>query len=256
MISLLSPAKTLDFESARSSLIDSSLEFGSDAKVLAGKLKRLSSRQLSKMMSINPDLAQLNKTRYDEWTMPGPGNGKQAALVFRGDVYRGFDANSLTDEDLSFAQDHVRILSGLYGILKPMDLILPYRLEMGTSWKITPAKKNLYVYWKDRLAEHILKDLDDGVIVNLASNEYFKAVKNLALSTRIVTCHFRDLKNGEYKSLMTYAKLGRGYMTRYIVQNRINSVEDLKSFDSKKYTFNDRLSSDSDFVFTRDEVEL
>lgn len=256
MIALLSPAKTLDFD-APAPPAQTEPRLLEQSAYLIGKLQKLSAGQVGKLMSINPELAALNHDRFARWQHPYPaGASKAAMLAFRGEVYRGLDADSLSTDDLAFAQDHVRILSGLYGLLRPMDAMLPYRLEMGTRLKVTPKKTNLYKYWDATLRELLEADADGAPLVNLASNEYYKALQPIALTNRVITCHFRQLKNGEYKPLMTYAKHARGLMARFMVQHRITDPEDLKAFNLKQYTFNPRLSDQNDWVFTRDVVEL
>jgi cytoplasmic iron level regulating protein YaaA (DUF328/UPF0246 family) len=257
MITLLSPAKSLDFESPAQTKEFSQPEMLEDSAYLNNKLRKLSAGQIQKLMGVNADIATLNHERFNTWQLPFTDkNAKQAILAFRGDVYRGLDAPNWNEDDLKFAQEHVRILSGLYGLLKPLDLMQAYRLEMGTRFKVTPKVTNLYKFWGNKITDKLLTHLDDDVIINLASNEYFKSIKTADINKRIITCHFKDLKNGEYKSLMTYAKLGRGYMTRYIVQNRINDPEEIKGFNLKKYSFNAPMSQENEWVFTRDEVEL
>ena len=257
MITLLSPAKSLNFEDQPQTSTHSQPELLDNSAYLNNKLRKLSARQIQELMGVNADIATLNHQRFNTWEMPFDlHNAKQAILAFRGDVYRGLDATNWGEEDLKFAQDHVRILSGLYGVLKPLDLMQAYRLEMGTRFKVTPKVTNLYKFWGNTIQEKLLEAMDDDVVVNLASNEYFKSVKAKDMGKRIITCHFRDLKNGEYKPVMTYAKLGRGYMTRFIVHNRINNPEDIKGFNLKKYGYNAGLSDENEWVFTRDEVEL
>lgn len=257
MIALLSPAKSLDMDSPCQSVKATQPELLDRSQYLIGKLKKLSAGQIGKMMHINPDLAGLNHNRFQEWSTPfTEKNAKPALLAFRGDVYRGLASHEFDDKDLAFAQDHVRILSGLYGLLKPLDLMQAYRLEMGTRWAVTPKQTNLYKYWGDTITDKINAAVGDEPIINLASQEYLKAVNKKELKSEMITCHFQDLKNGEYKSLMTYAKLGRGYMTHFMVKNKIQKAEDLKDFNLKKYGYNDKLSSKNEWVFTRDEVEL
>ena len=257
MIILLSPAKSLDYDIESFSGEATQPVFLKEAAYLTAKLKKFSAAKIGRMMSINPNLAGLNHQRYQEWEAPFTNeNAKPAILVFRGDVYRGLSAGEFEEADLKFAQGQVRILSGLYGLLKPLDLMQPYRLEMGTRWAVTPSKSNLYKFWGNTITDEINTSEGSDVIINLASNEYFKAVNKKELKGRIITCHFRDLKNGEYKPLMTYAKLGRGYMTKFIVKNRITNPEDIKAFDLKNYMFNSSLSTENDWVFTRDVVEL
>lgn len=257
MIALLSPAKTLDFNVQEQTKTFTQPRFIEQSEYLIPKLKKLSSTQISKLMKINPDLAELNRQRFADWETPfTPENAKQAILAFRGDVYRGLSADGFSKDDLDFCQDHVRLLSGLYGLLRPLDLIQPYRLEMGLRFKVTETKTNLYKFWGSQISDLLKEDVGEGVILNLASNEYFAAINKKDFEGRIINFHFRDLKNGEYKPLMTYAKLGRGYMTRYLIENRITNPEDLKHFNLKKYSYNDKLSETNEWVFTRDEIEL
>lgn len=257
MIAVLSPAKTLDFDSPAAPLPFTECALLDDAEYLAGKCKKLSAGQIGKLMSINTDLAATNHHRFQSWARPFPaGKARHAITAFQGDVYRGLKASEWSTDDIHFAQDHLRILSGLYGILRPLDALLAYRLEMGSRLKVTPTKTNLYKYWEDRIQKNLLADLGDAPLINLASNEYFKGLQPKTLPNRVITCHFRQLKDGEYKPLMTYAKHGRGYMARYIAQNRITQAEDLKSFDQKGYSFHPGLSTADDWVYTRDIVEL
>lgn len=255
MLILLSPAKTLNFDSPHVTESASQPFFLEDASYLVGKLKKLSAKQLEKLFNVSSDIAEQNFVRYQEWNTPfHNGNAWQAVLAFKGEVYRGLQADLFLEQDFEFAQKHLRILSGLYGVLRPLDLIQPYRLEMGTSWAITSTKKNLYRYWEDRLAETLNTSETEGPIVNLASNEYFKAVNTKALKREVFTCHFKDLKDDEYKTIMTYAKHARGLMARFIIKNKLTSVEDLKAFDLQGYSFNPRLSEGNELVFTRDQV--
>ena len=256
MIALLSPAKTLDFD-APAPPTQTEPRLLEQSAYLVSKLQKLSANQLGQLMGINPDLAALNHDRFARWQYPYPSVAAKAALLaFKGEVYRGLDAGSLDVNDLEFAQNHLRILSGLYGLLRPMDAMLPYRLEMGTRFKVTPKKMNLYTYWGATLRELLEADSSGAPLVNLASNEYYKALQPKQLTNRVITCHFRQQKNGEYKPLMTYAKHARGLMARFLVKHRITDPEDLKAFNLKQYTFNPRLSDQNDWVFTRDVVEL
>lgn len=255
MIVLLSPAKNLNPNAApvnngvRPELIE-------EANYLANKLKNKSARSLSKMMNINKDLGELNYHRYQDWADPFPENKAFEAIhLFNGEVYRGLDSATFSKADMEFAQDHVFILSGLYGLLRPLDSMMPYRLEMGTRWAVTSAKKNLYSFWGDKITEKINSAFPrsgNDVLVNLASNEYFKAVEQEKLAGPVITPIFKDLKNGEYKSIMTYAKLARGYMCRYIVQEKIENSEDIKTFDLHGYSWNEKLSTKNEWTFTRD----
>jgi len=257
MIALLSPAKSLDMDSPCQEVNATQPELLDQSQYLIGKLKKLTAGQIGEMMKISPDLAGLNHNRFQQWSTPFTDkNSKPALLAFRGNVYQGLAAQRFDGKDLAYAQEHVRILSGLYGLLKPLDLMQAYRLEMGTRWKVTPKQTNLYKYWGNTITDKINEASGDEPIINLASNEYFKAINKKELKGEIITCHFQDLKNGEYKSIMTYAKLGRGYMTHFMVKNKIEKAEDLKNFNLKNYGYNDQLSSKNDWVFTRDEVEL
>ena len=256
MIVLLSPAKTLDFESEPLSQSASQPRFLDDTLYLISKLKKLSSRQIQKLMSVSPEIADLNFTRFQKFENEFHfGNSKQAIMAFTGEVYRGLNCSSFQDKDYEFAQQHVRILSGLYGLLRPLDLIQPYRLEMGTRFKVTAKKQNLYAHWGERLNKSLLEELDDSdKIINLASNEYVKATHPKQLDNRLININFLDNKNGEYKALMTYAKNARGAMTRFIVKNRITNHKELIGFDLNGYTYNSRLSNSNEFTFTRDQI--
>jgi cytoplasmic iron level regulating protein YaaA (DUF328/UPF0246 family) len=196
--------------------------------------------------------------RFQTWTRPfNLDNAKQAVLAFKGDVYTGLDAETMDDEGLEFAQQHLRILSGLYGVLKPLDLIQPYRLEMGTQFA-NQKGKNLYKFWGGQLREEIETEASqssDAILVNLASNEYFKALEAKKLNTRIITPVFKDMKNGQYKIISFYAKKARGLMSRYIIDHRINDPDQLKNFDSEGYRFSADLSAGDDWVFIRAHAE-
>lgn len=252
MIALLSPAKSLDFETKPHVSNHTQPAFLEDSEYLVKKLKKLSAKKIGKLMSISPALSDLNHQRYQEWSTPfNTSNAKQAALCFTGDVYRGWSATQMDAGDLDFAQDHVRILSGLYGILKPLDLIQPYRLEMGIRFEVTPKVKNLYAFWQKKLTAQLNDEVQGGVVLNLASNEYFKVINTKEVHGTVINAQFKDMKNGQYKTIMTFAKLARGYMTRYIVANRITDIEDIKGFDLEGYVYNPRESEGNDWVFTR-----
>ncbi len=254
MLTVLSPAKTLDFETGVTTTTHSIPEFLDDTRQLVDVLQKKSPTQLKKLMKISDVLANLNAQRYQDWTLPlTPDNAKQAILAFKGDVYLGLEADTFSQRDLNFAQKHLRILSGLYGVLKPLDLIQPYRLEMGTRLE-TPAGKNLYQFWGHSLAEKIeaeLKGQRSKALINLASNEYFKSLQPGAHNFRVITPVFKDYSHGSYKVLGFFAKKARGLMANYIIKNRINSAEDLKSFDSDGYRFNKTLSNEHNWTFTR-----
>ncbi len=258
MIHLLSPAKSLDFESELpidDHTIPQKLE---SSEKLIKKLKTLSKKKLKEMMSISQDLADLNADRYQEWegVEKHSDKSRQAIYAFKGDVYLGLQAlTELDANDIEYAQGHMLILSGLYGILRPKDVIEPYRLEMGTQLKVG-RKKNLYEFWGDELTKSInklLKDHKDDIVINLASNEYFKVIDAKKIKGRIISPQFMDAKNGKYKFMSFYGKKARGLMSRYLITNRISDPEELKGFDLEGYRFNADLSKDDKPVFTREE---
>jgi hypothetical protein len=249
---IISPAKSLDFESIPPVSLHTQPRFLEKSETLNRKLKTLSKKKLSELMSISDDLARLNYERNQEWETPfTPENAKQAIYAFTGAVFQGIDVNSLKEEKIPLLQESLRILSGLYGLLKPLDLIQPYRLEMGTRLKMG-RKENLYKYWDEELAESLNKELyNDELIINLASSEYFKALPKKVLKTPMITPIFKDFKNGEYKTIMTYAKKARGFMVRYIIDNNVKTIEELKGFNIANYRFSEELSVGNDLVFTR-----
>lgn len=252
MLTVISPAKSLDFETPSLTAKSSAPVFPTQTRELVSIMKDKTPKDLAKLMSISPKLAELNVERYQSFK-PRSKDGKQALLAFRGDVYIGLDADSYTERDYTFAQKNLRILSGLYGVLKPLDLIQPYRLEMGTRLE-TPKGQSLYEYWGSRIGKSIADELSEHrnkTLINLASNEYFKAVDTDQLPGRLITPVFKDYNKGTYKILSFFAKKARGAMASYIVRNRINRPEDIKSFDWDGYTFNESYSSESDWVFTR-----
>ena len=249
---VLSPAKSLDFETQLPTPLFTESCFLAEAERLNKMLKKKSARSLTKLMHISDNLGRLNYERNQEWSLPfTTQNSRPAVYAFSGDVYRGFDIYSLSDEKIEKLQDTVRILSGLYGILKPLDLIQPYRLEMGTRIKIG-RNKNLYEYWKKKITKSLNEELNDGeLFINLASNEYFKAVDAKNLKVPVITPVFKDLKNGEYKMIMTFAKLARGYMTRYLIDIDATTLEDVKGFNYEGYGFSEAMSTDTELVFIR-----
>jgi uncharacterized protein len=254
MLTIISPAKTLDYESNNPDLSTTEIRFPKEASQLVSKLKKLSADKLSELMSISRQLAKLNVERFQKWDWPYPtGESRAALFAFKGDVYTGLDASSLPLSDIEYSQESVRILSGLYGLLRPLDEILPYRLEMGTKMS-TSKGKNLYDFWGDKITLLLKKELSNegsGVLVNLASQEYFKVLNKKKLGVRIVTPVFKDYTNGSYKLISFFAKKARGKMTRFIVENRITNPDDLKAFDTDGYHFNNELSKEDQFVFTR-----
>lgn len=257
MLMLISPAKALDESPRSSNIAFTQAEFLDQSVELMQVVKPLEPRDLSQLMHISDDLAQLNFDRNQAWSKPTESDevSKQAVLMFKGDVYQGLDAASLDKKGLDYAQTHLRILSGLYGLLKPLDLMRPYRLEMGTKLA-NPKGKDLYAFWGESLTKSLNKTLKQAgkPVVNLASNEYFKAIKPKLLETPIVTPIFKDLKKGEYKIISFYAKKARGLMVRYAIDHRIENAEDLKYFDYAGYKFAPQLSSEKDWVFTRDSA--
>lgn len=249
---VLSPAKSLDFDSKLPTTKCTEASFLSEAERLNKLLKKKSAKSLSKLMGISDALGQLNYERNQEWSLPfTQDNARPAFYAFSGDVYRGLDAYSIDTKKLEFVQDTVRIISGLYGLLKPLDLIQPYRLEMGTKFPVG-KNKNLYEFWKKHLTKALNEELSEGeFLLNLASNEYFKAIDTKALKVPVVTATFKDFKNGEYKTIMTFAKLARGYMTRYIIDQEVTTQEGLKGFNYEGYGFSEPMSTDNELVFIR-----
>jgi cytoplasmic iron level regulating protein YaaA (DUF328/UPF0246 family) len=255
MLIVISPAKSLDFESSVHTKLHSDACFTKDAEQLIKILRKLKVDEIQELMSVSPKLAQLNFERFHQWNLPFTSeNAKQALLAFKGDVYTGIDADSLSDKDFEYAQSKLRILSGLYGVLKPMDLIQAYRLEMGKKL-LNRRGKDLYEFWGDRITKSINKDLKEyghKNLINLASNEYYKSINSKKINAEIITPAFKDLKNGQYKMISFFAKKARGLMTRFIIQNEITNPDDLKAFDLDGYIFNPNLSKENAPVFTRD----
>lgn len=256
MIAILSPAKNLDYNSSVGIKTFTTPIFLDKSAQLIKGLQKLSPKKIGELMSISSKLAELNYQRYQDWKqeVEAPNeSARQAIFAFNGEVYNGFDAHSLKIKDIEFAQDKVFILSGMYGVLRPLDLIQPYRLEMGTSFGIGKAK-NLYQFWDNHVSDFIIKQLDnhkEKVLINLASTEYSKVVDLKNFPYPVITCHFKEEKNGEFKTIMIYAKKARGLMARYIVENRIEKSEKLKAFNLEGYLFNDELSDDKNWYFTR-----
>jgi len=255
MYFLLSPAKTLDFDSAALSDEFSQPCFLKDSNELISVMADLSKEDVSNLMGVSDKIAALNVERVSQWRLPfSLQNAKQAVYAFKGDVYTGISVESLGQGGVNYLQQKVLILSGLYGILRPLDLMQPYRLEMGT--KLTnPRGANLYQFWSSMLTDYINDRLASSsipVLVNLASNEYYKSVQKAAVTGRIVTPIFKDLKNGEYKIISFYAKKARGLMVRFAADHNIQDVEELKAFDYHGYRLNELLSSENDWVFTRE----
>lgn len=249
---VLSPAKSLDFESKLPTAKTTEGYFLAEAERINKLLKKKSARSLSKLMKISDSLGQLNYERNQDWQLPfNKDNARQALYAFSGDVYRGLDAYTIDTKKLDKVQDTVRIISGLYGILKPLDLIQPYRLEMGTKMPVG-KNKNLYEFWKKKVTQALNDELeDDELFLNLASNEYFKAIDKKALKVPVITVTFKDFKNGEYKMIGFFAKVARGLMTRYIIDTDAKTLDDVKGFNSEGYGYSDDLSSETELVFVR-----
>jgi uncharacterized protein len=260
MIIVLSPAKSLDYDTPAHIETHTIPDFVDDAAELIEGLRRLSPQQIGSLMSISDPLARLNFQRYADWSKQfSKANAKQAVLAFNGDVYEGLDAKSLSPADLDYAQQHVRVLSGLYGLLRPLDLLQAYRLEMGTRFE-NGRGKDLYAFWGERITHALNAQLDHNqakaakgarVLVNCASNEYFKSVKPKKLAAPVITPVFEDWKGGRYKIISFHAKRARGLMARYAVENRIAEPEALKAFDVEGYAFDASASNDSTYVFRR-----
>ncbi len=251
MLIVISPAKKLDYSGAATAPLSTQPALLNHAEELLVDLKTLAPQAISSLMSLSDNLGALNYERFQAWQTPfTEDNARPAMLAFKGDVYQGLDADSMSDEDMRWAQDHLRILSGLYGVLRPLDLMRPYRLEMGTKLA-NQRGSDLYQFWGDIITDE-LNAIGSSVLVNLASTEYFKSVKKKAIAARIVTPVFMDNKNGTYKIISFYAKTARGLMSSYIIRNRITDVEQLKQFDSAGYRFNPALSETDQWVFVRD----
>jgi uncharacterized protein len=257
MLAIISPAKTLDFETPWKLKTSSQPEFLQDSQLLIDLLRKLPATRIGELMSISEKLSVLNADRFLNWHLPfTPENAKPAILAFRGDVYTGLDADSFSTKDFNFAQKHLRILSGLYGLLRPLDLIQAYRLEMGTGF-INSRGKNLYEFWGDKITEQFNSELSgqkNPTIINLASNEYWSVVKPEKLQAEIITPIFKDSKNGQYKIISFFAKKARGLMSAFIIKNQIKNSNDLKAFDLEGYAFNKKMSVDNEWVFTREEI--
>ena len=249
---IISPAKSLDFESKVPTSLHTQPQFLEESVKLNKKLKTLSRKKIAEFMSVSKDLAALNYERNQNWNLPfTPYNSKQAVYAFTGEVFRGIDVNSLEAEKLPLLQDNLRILSGLYGLLKPLDLIQAYRLEMGKKLKIGRTE-NLYKFWGDKITNTLNEELvDDELFVNLASSEYFKVVNKKILKVSMITPVFKDFKNGQYKIIMTFAKKARGLMVRYIIDNDVKTLEGLKGFNIDGYGFSSEMSTETELVFTR-----
>lgn len=249
MLVLLSPSKSMDFATATKGEYTTP-DFIENSCELIKTLRGLSKEEISSLMSLSHKLTELNYLRYKEFATPfTKDNAKQAAYAFKGDVYDGLEFEKLDKPSVKFAQKHLRVLSGLYGFLRPLDLIQPYRLEMGTKLQNNKGK-NLYEFWGNKITEKI-NECENELIVNLASNEYFKSVKPKLLKAKVISPAFKDYKNGQYKMIMVYAKKARGLMAHYIIENKITNADDLLKFNYEGYAYNKALSKDTEPVFTR-----
>ncbi len=259
MLAVISPAKTLDFETPAITQKFTLPEFAPQSAKLIKHLRQLAPQDISELMGISAKLADQNYQRYAQWQQPfAPDNAKQALLAFKGDVYLGLKAQEYSERDFTWAQKHLRILSGLHGVLRPLDLMQPYRLEMGTRLEVKSGRQttaNLYEYWGGAVTDALNETFADNnsrVLLNLASQEYFSVLQAEKLNARIITPTFLDLKNGEYKFLSFYAKKARGSMASYMIKNRITSLAKLKGFDVEGYRFCPERSEGDDWVFLRD----
>jgi len=254
MIIVISPAKSLYGKNPILLENHSIADFLPEAEKIVSVMKKKKPAQLAKLMDISPKLAEINYHRFQEWALPfTPENSWQAVLMFNGDVYQGLKAETFTAAEFDTAQQHLRILSGVYGLLKPLDLIQPYRLEMGTNIGIA-RKKNLYEFWKTKITNKLNEELAETrqkELINLASNEYFSAIDTKKLKARIITPVFKENKDGQYQMVSFFAKKARGLMSRFIIQNQITDPEEIKAFDLEGYYFNNQLSKADNWVFTR-----
>ena len=255
MIIVISPAKTLDFDIKNENLPMSEPRFLDKSQEIINEIKKYDSFSLEKLMKISTKLATLNEERFDKWTK-SLDTARQCLLAFKGDVYRGMDVMSLSDPEIFYANEHLRILSGLYGVLRPLDGINEYRLEMGTKLGVN-GNKDLYEFWDKDLEESLLDELrkhKNKILINLASNEYFKAVEGLKENNeiKVVTPIFKEYRGDKYKIIALNAKRARGLMTRYIIQNEIEDISEIKKFNLDGYEFNEEMSSDTEYIFTRD----
>jgi cytoplasmic iron level regulating protein YaaA (DUF328/UPF0246 family) len=254
MIVILSPAKTINMEKAINTDIYSIPVFIKEAGLLMEELVNYTPPEMESLMKINSELAVKNFMRHLSWSREHDlSNGRQALLCYDGAVYQGIKSEDFNEGQLKFANEHVRILSGLYGVLRPLDIIRPYRLEMAAKLK-NEAGNNLYCFWKDKLTNYFRKELEmqrDNILIDLASKEYSSAIDMSKINARMITPVFKDYKRGVYKNVTIYAKRARGLMTRFIIENSIISPDELKEFDEEDYSYNERLSTDSEWVFTR-----
>ncbi|MES9990613.1 MAG: peroxide stress protein YaaA [Candidatus Thiodiazotropha sp.] len=254
MLITISPAKTLDYETPPVTTTHTKPAFLKQSRQLVNILRNYSAMDLAELMKLSMKLSELNFDRYHNWKTPfNLKNAKQAALAMKGDVYGGLDAETLNQKGFDFAQQHLRILSGLYGVLRPLDLMQPYRLEMGTKLP-NEMGKDLYAFWGEQITQAINKDLKaqgDDILINLASNEYFKSIKPKLLQGRIITPQFKEKKDGNYRMIGVFAKRARGLMSRFIIENRLRHPQQIQEFDTEGYRYNKRLSKEDQWVFSR-----
>jgi len=253
MVTLISPSKTLNFDDNNSCNLNTDCRLINHTSELHKILVNFSINDLKDLMNVSDKIAELNYNRFKHWEEPSKSDSsKQAIYAFKGDVYSGLDAESISENKFDFLQENLRIISGFYGLLRPFDKILPYRLEMGT--KLSNSRgNNLYEFWGDNITNLLNNDIEDenSYVVNLASNEYFKSIKKNKLKNEIITPIFKEFKNGTYKTIAIYAKKARGLMSRFIIDNKIQKPENLKTFNLERYSFDDNLSDDYNYVFTR-----
>ena len=249
---LLSPAKSIQTEGIKAEVFSEMPRFVSESEKLVKKLKKLKPKTLASLMDISMDLANLNHTRFQQWSIEPQDEWLPAAAIFTGEAYKGLNYNELSETDKQKAQERLRILSGLYGLLKPADLILPYRLEMGTPFQPTPKESSLYSFWRPKLTKSLASELSsDEIIINLASAEYSKALDFKKLKNRVITPTFKEFKNGKFSTVMIFAKHARGSMSRYLIENNLEDIEQLKTYNVDNYEFNDTQSSENEWVFVR-----
>jgi cytoplasmic iron level regulating protein YaaA (DUF328/UPF0246 family) len=254
MLTVISPAKTLDFDTPTVTNAFSQPVHLTQSRKLVRRMRQLSGQELSKLMHVSENIADLNQHRFKKWKTPfNPDNARQAIFAFKGDVYIGLDAYTMTEQNVEFAQDHLRILSGLYGVLRPLDLMQAYRLEMGTRID-TDMGNNLYQFWNGRITRTLnqeLKQSGSNALINLASNEYFKSIKPKLLKADVITPVFKDYNKGKYQVIGFFAKKARGLMARYMIDNEIDNPAALKDFGAEGYAFNKAMSDSHEWVFTR-----
>lgn len=255
MLIILSPAKIQNFEPQTITSLHSEPQFLREAQQLVDLMRELSPSELAKLLDTNVNLAQLNFDRFFNWHQPfTPENSKQAVLVFDGEVYRGLHAKSFLENDFEYAQQHLRLLSGLYGVLRPLDLIQAYRLEVSSKLK-NPSGKDLYAYWREKVTEAIITDLKNAgkpeILLHLASGEYFKTLNLKDKGIRTIDVEFHEYKNDQLKQIVIYTKKARGMMARYVIQNRIEDPEELKGFNEDGYWYSPQLSTENKLIFTR-----